>query len=317
MRNIDHEIFSDEWFGTLDLHQRILWLGILVNCADDQGRLINSPLRIRLKVFPYDTQITVEQIQATLNNFIESQKLLSYKAGLNGARKDCLQVVNWWRYQKTTAWAAPSEHPAPEGWMDRIRCHSVGNVIRLENWDLDGGYLEGTKALPSDSVVTAKPRPLSESEGEGESEVEVEGEVESDVEKPTTDDRLSNHDQKKELCKLGAIPENYARRIIEDDRISAEDLLAEMANNYSKKIEGKVRKPGLITGKNLTANPIEKAENEWYDRSRWSSLPDQIKKNLGIVIQSQDDCLKNSVGVTTRSKDIQKKIDRFFGRGGA
>lgn len=311
MRKIDPEIFTDEWFGTLDLHERILWMGIVVSCADDQGRLVNSPLRIRLKIFPYDSQITVEQIQASLDLFINTGKLKSYKAGLNGNCKNYLQITNWWKHQRAASWAAPSDHPAPEDWADRIRCHSSGNTIRLENWDKDGGYLEGKKPLPSDNVAPSQTR----YEGEGEVEVEVEVEVESEdesvspEERPTDDKSLIDQvltasKRKGEICKHAGIPPKYSGWIISDHNTTPEDVLAELAYNYSKK--GKVKKPGIITGINLTARPPEKAADEWYDQvKQLQVLPSSLKQKLGLDFQSDQEGLDTLLDVTTRIGEVE------------
>jgi hypothetical protein len=51
--------------------------------------------------------------------------------------------VKWWDYQ-TPAWASDSKYPAPDGWVDRVRCHvsgpTQGGKVKTINWDRDGGF---------------------------------------------------------------------------------------------------------------------------------------------------------------------------------
>lgn len=202
MRNISPEIFCDEWFGSLDHTKRELWMGLILACADDQGRMINNPSLIRIKIFPYDETITSEFINTTIQEFIKAHKLLSYRFGENGSEKECIQISKWWEYQKAASWAAPSKHPAPEGWTDRIRSHRTGSGTKpvSENWDTPGGMftnnISTTKPLPSDNVATTKP--LNSREDEDEDEVEDE---EKDERKPSIP-VLTKGPEKKKLVGL-------------------------------------------------------------------------------------------------------------------
>ena len=156
-----------------------------------------------------------------------------------------------------------------------------------------------------------------ESESDKESESEEESELESEPTKPT-DDANSQSDLKAFICSKGDVPSKYSRTIIENAEISTERLLAEIARNYARQGNGKglVKFPGLITGMNL-CDPAEKTPEEWFDHSNWGSLPEPIKKRLGIVIQRQDDDLKNYVGVATRKElrgsEVSKRVRKFFG----
>lgn len=133
-RMIHSQLFEDDYMGSLPLQDRYLWIGIICTCADDQGRLANIPAVIRSKVFPYD-DIRLADIAAALDKFAADGKLRAYVA----SGRPLLQVVNWWRYQQP-AWAEPSAYPAPDGWMDRVRCNMRGGGQKSENWDQPGGY---------------------------------------------------------------------------------------------------------------------------------------------------------------------------------
>lgn len=137
-RMIASDIFDDEFFAALDHFERLIWIGLFAVVADDQGRMLDSPALIRSKVFPYDEQVTVEQVEAALVKM--NGQLTRYEAD----GKKLIQMVNWWKYQ-APSWATPSKYPAPPLWTDRIKCHAAGNKIITKDWDKAGGYLEGER----------------------------------------------------------------------------------------------------------------------------------------------------------------------------
>ncbi len=132
-RMIHSQLFEDDYMGSLGLMQRLLWIGIICACADDQGRLADIPAVIRSKVFPYD-DIKLAEIAEAVKKFAADGKLRAYSA----SGRPLLQVVHWWRYQQP-AWAEPSAYPAPEGWIDRIRWHARGGLL-TQHWDQPGGF---------------------------------------------------------------------------------------------------------------------------------------------------------------------------------
>lgn len=162
MRNITPEIFADEFFGSLSATHRLLWLGLVVNIADDQGRMIDNVALMRSLLFPYDNNVTARDIEKGLMLFTAKHKIVRYAVGTNGSSKKLIQITNWWRYQKSMQWAGRSQYPAPEKWTDRIRMHTAGNVIVTEGWSTQGGYLAPTKRLPSRKVAPTKRLPFSE-----------------------------------------------------------------------------------------------------------------------------------------------------------
>ena len=143
MRTVAPEIFSDEFFGLLSLTERILWMGLLLVCADDQGRMLDNSMLIRNQVFPFDgsQDVSREMVETGLCKFEHQQKIIRYAAGTNGTGKKLIQISNWWRYQKSASWMAASRFPAPDEWLDRCRYHSGGNQIVEKNWKLAGGFL--------------------------------------------------------------------------------------------------------------------------------------------------------------------------------
>jgi hypothetical protein len=143
VRNVTPNIFEDEFFGSLTHTQRLLWLGLLLKLADDQGRIVDNVALMPSQIFPYDPDVTVDEIEKGLRIFIKARKIDRYVAGTNGTGKKLIQITNWWKYQKAAQWASASLFPAPAGWVDRVRAHMVGhgqNIVTI-NWDKPGGYV--------------------------------------------------------------------------------------------------------------------------------------------------------------------------------
>ena len=126
-RVITSAIWQDEFFGSLDMVQRLLWVGLFSALADDQGRMIDNPIVIRSKVFPYD-DMDVSVIEKALRLFVEEGKIIRYTAN----KKKYIQLINWWEHQQGQ-WAVPSKYPAPDGWNDRVRSYIKGTYYEI-NW---------------------------------------------------------------------------------------------------------------------------------------------------------------------------------------
>lgn len=169
MRHIASEIFADEFFGTLAMEYRVLWVGLIASCADDQGRFMDNAALIRSIVFPYDEKITMKTIENGLAIFAKGHKIIRYVVGTNGSGKRLIQIINWWKYQHSTQWARQSLYTAPPKWNDRVRIHRPGNgnIPYTLNWDGVGGYAQPTKVLSTpkrpayqDDRPRPRPRPM-------------------------------------------------------------------------------------------------------------------------------------------------------------
>jgi len=136
-RMVISEMWEDDFFVSLPIMDRLIWIGIITACADDQGRFQDNAALIRARIFPLDDiQLTV--IDSAVDKFSKAGRILRYKAG----NKPAIQIVHWWRHQ-TPQWAGKSTIQSPPGWMDRERYHGKGNVLMTVNWDQDGGYIDG------------------------------------------------------------------------------------------------------------------------------------------------------------------------------
>jgi hypothetical protein len=159
-RMIDPAFWQSETMSSLTVEQRYLFIGLFSN-SDDQGRLRAHPSLIRSIVFPYE-DVSLECIEENLKALASAECIHLYS--IDG--RTYLQVINWWKYQNPQ-WAYPSSIPAPEGWIDRVRCREGGEVM-TENWNESaGGFLPNAlgKDLPKEP-----PKPLPEGDAQSDSQ---------------------------------------------------------------------------------------------------------------------------------------------------
>ncbi len=136
-RMIASDIWRDDFVCSLDYFQRLLWIGMVVTCADDQGRLQDRAGFIASDVFPGE-MLSYETIEDALSHFQHEGKIVRYLDG----KVRLIQIVNWWGYQ-SPAWAMPSKYLPPDGWVDRVKMHTKDNKVHTMNWEEKGGYKEG------------------------------------------------------------------------------------------------------------------------------------------------------------------------------
>lgn len=172
-RMITSDIFEDEFFIGLDLFGRILWLGIVVKCADDQGRMQDNSILIKSQVFPAD-DYQPEQIERFLLQFADAGRIIRYVSD----GKKLIQILNWWKHQ-TPQWASKSRYPAPPGWVDREKYHAPGGKIAMNNWSLPGGYVTNQVTnIVSNPVANPDDNPSSKPIDEIKGEIKGDGEEE-------------------------------------------------------------------------------------------------------------------------------------------
>lgn len=139
-RTISSDIFIDEVFCSMSYIGRLLWIGLITDLADDQGRFWCNPNLIRSRVFPTDDDSNlIPEIKKYIDYLCDEGKLYRYEDSRN---RTLCQIVSWWKYQKGL-WANPSKYPAPEGWIDRVRYQSTEGgkkQIFSFNWASKGGF---------------------------------------------------------------------------------------------------------------------------------------------------------------------------------
>ena len=94
-RMLNPLMWQDPEFGTLTEKEQLLFIGCLSN-ADDEGRLRGHPALLRAMIFPYNSQITIEEVQEIRNEIAKKMKnFLSYK--ING--DEYIQFTKWKEHQ--------------------------------------------------------------------------------------------------------------------------------------------------------------------------------------------------------------------------
>jgi len=147
-RMIASDIWRDDFVCSLDYFQRLLWIGMVVTCADDQGRLQDRAGFIASDVFPGE-MLNYETIEGALLHFESEGKITRYMDG----KVRLIQIVNWWTYQ-TPTWAMPSKFSPPTGWTDRVKMHAKDNKVHTMNWEEKGGYKDGEPPVHTNSEPT-------------------------------------------------------------------------------------------------------------------------------------------------------------------
>src|SRR5512139_2121046 len=146
-RMIDPAFWQSESVASLPIAARYFFIGLFSN-ADDQGRIKAHPALIRSRLYPFD-DISLEDITNWIMQLVGQGSVIAYI--VDG--KEYIQIANWWRYQRPR-WAWPSQHPAPEGWADRVH-YRKGNAVVTENWDEIGTDEE---PIPSESEPIVEPQ---------------------------------------------------------------------------------------------------------------------------------------------------------------
>lgn len=76
-RMIKPEFWTDEKSGMLNAFEKCLFIGMW-NYADDEGLIKANPLYLKASVFPYDSEISVDDIQKALEKFQELDLVFLY-----------------------------------------------------------------------------------------------------------------------------------------------------------------------------------------------------------------------------------------------
>lgn len=104
---ISPSFWTDEKVGRLPRDARLLFIA-LHNYADDEGRLVYSPARIKLQVFPYDDDITPDAVAALIAQLAKHNCVVKYD--VNGGTY--LQITDFRNSQRVDR-PTPSKLPPP------------------------------------------------------------------------------------------------------------------------------------------------------------------------------------------------------------
>lgn len=115
-RMITSEIFFNEKVGSLPPNGRLLFIGIFSN-ADDDGRLKASPKFLKARMFPYDEEITSEDVRAWRDQCHQLGLIRVYSKD----SKEYLDIPGWLehqsirkdRYRESTIPTCAADNPEP------------------------------------------------------------------------------------------------------------------------------------------------------------------------------------------------------------
>ncbi len=100
-RMVDPDFWVDERIGCLSRDARLLFIGMW-NFADDEGRMVASPARLRVEVFPYDEDLTTAIVENLLDELVAQGLVRRYE--VDG--RQLLWIPNFLKHQKIN-------HPTP------------------------------------------------------------------------------------------------------------------------------------------------------------------------------------------------------------
>jgi len=106
-RMIDPSFWTDEKLGLLTPMHRLLFMGLISN-ADDEGRLQGHPALVKSLIFPYDIDITHQQVEEWLFDLHKEGLILIYEVG----KQRYIWIPNFLKYQQINR-PTPSKLPAP------------------------------------------------------------------------------------------------------------------------------------------------------------------------------------------------------------
>lgn len=106
IRTIKPEFWSSPDIGDVSRDARLTFIG-LFNMADDTGRLEAVPTQIRATVFPFDDDITVDQVCVWLNELALQGLIHLYASG----RRAYLHITGWGDHQRIDK---PSQPRCPD-----------------------------------------------------------------------------------------------------------------------------------------------------------------------------------------------------------
>lgn len=128
IRLLTSKIFDNEIFGTFPPLVRILYLGLWVY-ADREGRLTDSPARIKKNVLGYD-DISLSQVDEMLQVLADAGFIIRYNDKNN--KEKYIQIYNFTKYQRPGNDEPDSTIPCPDGYEPPVFQMKMSNFVAEE-----------------------------------------------------------------------------------------------------------------------------------------------------------------------------------------
>lgn len=155
IRTIKPEFWTDDVVGSFKIEARLLFIAVW-NLADDEGILRWSAPYLKGAVFPYDDEISVQQVGRMMESLTGSGVIFAYSGGRSS--QPLAYVVNFHKHQRINR-PSPSKLPPPPvsdrrvilmyAERDDMTCHLCGRLCdekHSENY--------GSDFLPSPDHLT-------------------------------------------------------------------------------------------------------------------------------------------------------------------
>jgi hypothetical protein len=155
-RMIDPSFWVDEKLGTCEPLARILFMG-LISQADDEGRLNGHPALIKSLIFPYDHEVTVQNVDAwlILLSAAERRLIVRYEVG----NQKYIVIPNFKKHQtinKPQASKLPAPVPYDYGTSTVVVRESEQTVTDQEKLREEKGNEEKGKGKEANSTEPAE-----------------------------------------------------------------------------------------------------------------------------------------------------------------
>ncbi len=128
-RTIDTSFFDDPDIACLNRDERLLLVGMISTCADDEGRLIADPGYLRKRVFGYDDDVTRLDVQGWRDTIVSKCRNVRMYV-VDG--QFYIWLVNWAEYQ-TIRYVIASKLPpyAEDCDVSRSNDDDFGNLQKI------------------------------------------------------------------------------------------------------------------------------------------------------------------------------------------
>ena len=256
----------------LNLFTRELWTGLVIKCADHQGRFLDNPALIMAAIFPYEFgKITFEMIEQALMELEAQNWIMRYEA----AGMHLIQILQWWE-GNSIAYSNPSLYPAMLGWTDRIR-HNVKGKLFSENWN---GHKEESPIIGQPFKPTSLPTSLPTVEmNPTPTPTPTPNRRRRHLKSDKDKNAAADADLVEKIFLAAGVSITHRDELKGRNDIFPKDCWAMLAWAFSQE---NIRKPGTIMAIDLLDG--QRAPANWYNESAWTIIPLEIRQAGGLTI---------------------------------
>jgi hypothetical protein len=113
IRQIKPEFYLDDELAQCSIGARLLFPGLWI-LADRKGRLEDRPAKIKVQIFPYDADVTVEAVQT----FLEQLEFMNFIQRYTIEGRRYIQIRSFHKHQHCHVREAESQIPDPPGFSE-------------------------------------------------------------------------------------------------------------------------------------------------------------------------------------------------------